>query len=502
MTDIIIRKIDDVFLRVECKESSVAYELTDFFTFKAPGFMFNPLYKKGKWDGNIKLYSMYQQKLYVGLLDYVFKFCSQFNYTYSFNDVENPEIDIKPNEIIEFCKGLDAHSDNKPIKFRDYQLYAVFYGLKYFRRVLLSPTASGKSLIIYAISRYIQQISDKKILIIVPTVSLVSQMFGDFDDYSSNVDWFADDNCHQITGGVEKDADKQIYISTWQSIYKQPKKYFDQFGAILGDEAHQFKATSLKGIMEKNTNCPYKLGFTGTLDGKNVHKLLLIGLFGKTKQIITTKDLIDRGDISKLKIKCLRLAYSKQECADVKHLKYPDELKFLQSHGQRTKFITDLALKQKSNTLVLFQHIKHGNKLQQIIEAKAKEGRKVYLVNGSVAKEVREEIRKIVEKEKDAIIIASYGVFSTGVNIKNIHCIIFGSPSKSKIRVLQSIGRGLRLHKSKDALILFDIGDDLTYITPKGKKKPNYTMLHAIERQKIYIKEKLDYEVYNYPLAA
>ena len=161
----------------------------------------------------------------------------------------------------------------------------------------------------------------------------------------------------------------------------------------------------------------------------------------------------------------------------------------------RNEFIKNLALSLKGNSLILFQFVeKHGKDLHNIIQEQAK-GRHVFFVYGGTDVEVRESIRAITEKEKDAIIVASYGTFSTGVNIRNLHNIIFASPSKSRVRNLQSIGRGLRLGENKEEAVLFDISDDF-----RIGKFANYTLKHFIERVKIYDEEKFSYKFYNIEL--
>lgn len=279
-----------------------------------------------------------------------------------------------------------------------------------------------------------------------------------------------------------------VTISTWQSVYTLPKQFFQDFKVIYGDEAHLFKAKSLVSILHKMTETPYRYGTTGTLDGTKTHKLVLEGLFGPVYKVTTTKELMDKGQLANLKIFSLVLNYEDEIKKANKDNKYPEEMDFLVQHQPRNRFIRNLALDQKGNTLVLFQFVeKHGKILFDMIHDKDS-ARKVFFVYGGTDTEQREQIRKITEGEDDAIIIASYGTFSAGINIVNLHNIIFASPSKSRIRNLQSIGRGLRRNKQKVECKLYDIGDDLTW---KGRK--NYTLLHMIERLKIYNDEHLDY---------
>mgnify|MGYP001276094785 FL=1 len=292
---------------------------------------------------------------------------------------------------------------------------------------------------------------------------------------------------------------KRVYISTWQSIYQMPKKYFQQFGMVIGDEAHNFKAKSLTSILTKCTEARYRFGLTGTLDGTQTHKLVLEGLFGPHKNITTSKELIDRGDLANISIDIILLKHPVPARQLVSKFKYQDEVDYIVTCDARNKFIKNLALDQKGNTLILFQFVeKHGEPLFRMIDEAAKGlwgigKRKVFFVSGKVPADIREEIRAITEIEKDAILVCSYGTFSTGVNIVNLHNIIFASPSKSQIRVLQSIGRGLR--KSNQDTKLYDITDDLHW-----KSKKNYTLNHSSERIKIYAKEKFKFKIHEVKL--
>jgi superfamily II DNA or RNA helicase len=496
MTDILkVSKKDEVYLKVSC-EPGIAQELNEYFTFDVPGARFMPAYKSRMWDGKARLYNMFTQELYVGLLPYLREFCDRLEYTL--------EVDIDPigdpvtiEDVRDFAKKLNLHSLGKPIEPRDYQLDAVRYSIRTGRALLLSPTASGKSLIIYILMRYYQMFG-KKQLIIVPTTSLVEQMYKDFQDYASETEWKASYNCARIYSGFEKSNEYPITISTWQSIYKLPKSFFDGFDVIYGDEAHLFKSKSLTTIFGKCTKTKYRIGTTGTLDGTKTHKLILEGLFGKVKKVISTKELMDKGDVADLAITCLMLEYTDEEKKLVSKMNYQEEMDWLVSHKKRNNVIKNLATTQKGNTLVLFQYVeKHGQVLFDLVNDKVGKDRKVFFVHGSTDTQQREAIRDITEKEKDAIIIASYGTFSTGINIRNLHNVIFASPSKSRIRNLQSIGRGLRKGSEKTTCNLFDIGDELVW-----KSKKNYTLQHLIERIKIYNEEGFKYKLVRIKLDA
>jgi superfamily II DNA or RNA helicase len=275
-------------------------------------------------------------------------------------------------------------------------------------------------------------------------------------------------------------------ITTWQSVYKLEKSFFEDYNVVIGDEAHLFKSKSLISIMTKLHHAKYRFGFTGTLDGTQTHKWVLEGLFGPSYKVTKTDELMKQGHLSQLDIQCLVLKHSPQ-----KFETYEDELQYLITHSQRNNFIKNLTLDLKGNTLVLYSRVQtHGAVLYELINIDKKKDRKVFFVHGGVDAEERELIREITEREVNAIIIASYGTFSTGINIKNLHNIVFASPSKSRVRNLQSIGRVLRKGTNKTKAILYDISDDCSY-----KSRKNYTLNHLIERIKIYNEENFNYDI-------
>ena len=480
-----ISKLNEVYLQVECDNPGICYELVQYFTFEVPGHKFMPAYRNKMWDGKIRLFSDKTGKIYVGLLSYIKEFCdrNEIEYVIADNVDDTDNLDIE--KVKDFVKSLKPQSKGKLLEIRDYQLDAIQCALSNHRGMLVSPTASGKSLIIYALIRFYNYLlKDKKILILVPTTSLVEQMYSDFIDYG-----WDDKYLHRIYQGHEKDTDKPVIISTWQSLYKLDKKYFENFGCVVGDEAHLFKSKSLTAIMTKLINCKYRFGMTGTLDGTQTHRLVLEGLFGKVEKVTSTKQLMDKDTLANLKIKCLVLKHKEEDCKVVKDLKYSDELQYIVTHKTRNDFISRLCDKLSGNTLCLYQLVeKHGLVLYNLMKDF---DRKVFFIHGGTDTNDREKIRAITEEQTNAIIVASYGTFSTGINIRNLHNIVFASPSKSRIRVLQSIGRGLRKSDKGDIqTTLLDIADDFTY-----KDNKNFTLNHFLERINIYNEEEFDYEI-------
>ena len=498
MEEITLQTKDAAFLYVDCEDKGIIQELAEYFTFFVPGYKFMPQFRNKMWDGKVRLLNLRDQSIYSGLYKYIAAFAAE----------RNIAVKILPHGIKSEANLPGAHQEVDmsfideyilPFAPRDYQLAAVQYALENKRGLLVSPTASGKSYIIYLMMRYYLDMSydhiADKVLLIVPTTSLVKQMVGDFAKYSENDPNFDVNGCHEIMAGLDKGhKTKKIYVSTWQSIYKMQKGYFEQFGMVIGDEAHGFKAKSLTSILTKCVNANYRYGLTGTLDGTQTHKLVLEGLFGPHKNITTSKELIDRGDLANIKIDILLLKHKEEHCKEVSKMKYQDEVEWIVTSSKRNNFIKNLAIDLKGNTLVLFQYVeKHGEPLFRLINSETDKDRKVFYVSGKTPADTREEIRSITEQESNAILVCSYGTFSTGINIVNLHNIIFASPSKSQIRVLQSIGRGLR--KSTLDTTVYDIADDLHW-----KANKNYTLNHSGERVKIYSKERFKFKIHEVKL--
>ncbi|MDP7366212.1 MAG: DEAD/DEAH box helicase family protein [Candidatus Pacebacteria bacterium] len=478
---------DEVYIQISC-EPSARMELNHYFRFRPKNYQFMPMFRAKKWDGYVYLFNYDSGKIYSGLKQEIKRFAKDREYQIKDNTTD-PYEPLTNQEYLNFLTSFPCE-----YKLRDYQSVAIRHAIDNKRCLLLSPTASGKSLIIYYLIRYY---FPKKTLIIVPTLSLVSQMYSDFDVYAKTDKSFnVVNSVHKIFGGQEKNTNKPIVISTWQSLYELNRPFFSDFKVVIGDEAHLYKAKSLTKIMKNLNNTPYRVGTTGTLDEVEVHKLILTGLFGPVKKVTTTKELIKKKTLSEINIRCLVLKYSKESCMIVSKLNYQEEIDFLVSHTERNKYICNLVENLRGNSLVLFQLVeKHGNILFEMLRDQLNDSRKVFFVYGGTDADSREKIRAIIETEKDAVICASYGVYSTGINIRNLHNIVFASPSKSRIRNLQSIGRGLRKSETKNQASLYDIADNLTY-----KEKKNYTLNHFMERVKIYSSEQFPYHIYTIPI--
>ncbi len=485
MSDVHLRYINDVHVKVVA-EPSIMMELSDHFTYFADNYKFHPKYRARMWDGKIRLINGLSGIVYAGLAQRIKKFCEARDYSFSFDD-ELLYDNVSEYELKQFIESLKI-----PERYssRDYQLKSILKCIRSNRRTLLSPTSSGKSLMIYIISQWYAQKYKVKGLIVVPTIGLVTQMESDFRDYGYT------GHIHSSIGGLSTDNDipAEMVITTWQSLNngktKKPKSWYKQFGLVFGDEAHGCKATSLIQILSSLEACKYRFGTTGTLDGQPLNEATIEGLFGPKFKSISTKELMDQGYVTKLKIKCIVLKYPENIAQQVKGKSYQEEVDFLVNCDARNKFLKNLTLSLQGNKLLFFRIIDHGRILNQLISADSDHN--VFYIDGGVGGADREAIRKAIEDEHNATLIASLGTTSTGVSINKLHHMIAASPSKSKIKVLQSIGRMLRLHDSKEEAILYDIVDDLSY-----KSYQNFTLKHFAERAKIYDAEKFDYEIYN-----
>jgi superfamily II DNA or RNA helicase len=507
---IIVENLNNSFLQIDT-DPAIAKELSAFFSFMTPNYYFMPKYKNGMWDGKTRLYKILGSTLPSGLYGVLVKFAQDNEY--EIIDRRTPSKLEQPSEeyLDTFLKRLKPHVRGEEIEHYDYQLESVKLAIRNERTTILSSTSSGKSLIIYSLIRWYQKRVNGKILVMVPTVNLVEQMCTDFDDYASEEEWRSENYIHKIMQGKKKFSEKTIYVSTWQSIYKMPKNYFEQFDVILCDEVHGASAESIVGIMEKSVNAFVRVGFTGTLKDMKLHQLTIVGLFGDIVQVSTNRELMDRGIITNLDVKFCMLKYSDSICKEITRKKvekispggkkiyrnnYTNEMDYITSCVQRNLYIAKLAEVLPGNVLILFNKVqKHGKPLYKLLLKRLDNKKNVHYISGETKVDNREKIRGTIEKETNSVLIASYGTLSTGVNIRSLQFVIFASPYKSEIKVLQSIGRILRKCKGKKKAVLFDLVDDFRH-----KKKVNFAYKHFAKRFDIYKKEKFPISVTEYKL--
>lgn len=476
-----IHSFNNTFLKIHSDNKGILDELSDRFSFDVDGAKYAQSFKDHKWDGKIKLFRRVSGTIYKGLLSHVVKFAIDNNYKYIIDPLlidelkENTQFDAEA-----FIKSLNIQN----IIPYEFQIKTIEEIIKKKRKLILSPVNSGKSYIIYCVLRWYLQNLDQKILILLPSVDLILQMMEDFKKFCPDFD--IESHIHQIYQGQEKDSDKQVYISTWQSLNGQKRKYFLKFGAVVGDEVHELSASVAKHIIECCINAKYKIGLTGTVKDVEMNLLTLEGLTGKLLKVTTTKKMIEQKRSSNLTIKCVMLKHSEFTRKANKSLTYHEEQSFIMNDANRNKIITSLAKNIKNeNILILTQYIDHTRILQKLLE---NSGKKVFVITGETEKDLIIEKKMETELSNDIVIIATYGKFQRGISIKNLQHLIFATGSKSFIRVWQSIGRILRLDGRTDTCTLWDLIDDFSY----GGEK-NYLLKHFIERIKIYKSEGFDF---------
>lgn len=347
---------------------------------------------------------------------------------------------------------------------------------------------SGKSYSLYLLLRWHHD-KGRRVCLIVPNVSLVEQMFSDFANYSEHDPNFdVEEACQLLYAKKSKEIDETKHlITTWQSLKAYSAEVYNGFDVIMCDECHRCKAKFLSGILKQATDVHIRYGFTGSLSSEITDNLTVAGSLGDVYTATTTKDLQDRGELAPLRIYCVTINHSKDDCRFVSKeaREYQEEISYIVKNDKRNKFIRNLACSLKGVVLVIFKHIEHGHRLYDLIKEKVGDSREVFFIDGSV--DDREDIRQAIINGSDAILVASVGTTSTGVNIPNLQHIVLASPSKSRIQTIQTIGRSLRTHQSKNMAYVYDIIDNLKF----GKRR-NYVLKHALERFKIYSEQGFD----------
>lgn len=481
-------KLNETFMEVKC-DFSIALQLSDYFSFYVENYQHMPKFKAGGWDGRVKLFSPYHQLLFNGLIPYLKEFAETNGHQFEVD----PEL-LETDETITDAALADFYTSlNLPFPVRDYQNNAIRETLRTKRTTLESSVASGKSYIIYLIIRYLLIHKQRKCLLIVPTVDLVHQMYGDFEFYSEMNGFNVEQNCHMVFAGQEKLTDAPIVISTWQSLQKVPDEYFEQFGAVFADEVHEAKEGKVFGeVLKKCFNAEYRVGTTGTMDGIYVNKLVLEGLLGKHMVVAKAHELIERGILSKVLVKVLVLQFPDDTCKVMKDYTYVEEKEFLTYLPERNNFICNFVKAIKGNTLLMFRNLAHGKLLNDLLSQNCPD-KKVYLIYGDVPSEVRTQVRKIAEVEKNVVILATDKLFSRGINIRNLYNLIFASPSKSRVQTIQSIGRTLRMGDDSDKVYVYDICDLM-----KWKSRNNHMLNHFEFRATYYNNERFPYKMYSF----
>lgn len=498
MMEIFVEKINESFIKINTSDNNIIEQLHHHFSFFNENYKFKPF--------NQKTYLFNRNNLFlpIGLYSHLNLFFKKNKINFKFDENISRKIIIPDKKIKKFI--LDEKEKFKTFKPRFYQIKSLYLALQNNKSIIELPTGSGKSFIIFLYIKFLMtNYLDKKdkILLIVPKKSLVFQMRDEFENYQKDFSY----KIHTICAGQEKTSIKQIHISTWQSIYKLPYNHFKQYKTLIIDECHTAKANSIRKITEYCTNTKFRLGTTATIPN-NVYKIILLGNFEKIYQNIEkTKDLINKKLLSNVIIHHIILKHPIETRLLVSSFPQKDfnnEIILSLRNINRFKIILNIIQRLNKNCLILFKRISFGKKLYNTL-LNMNLDRTIYYIDGKIDIEKREEMRKKMEEKNNIILIATHQIFSMGINIKNLHYIIITLFNKSKISVMQTIGRGLRPLKNKKIINIIDLVDDMQ-INNKEKKEyekndiilhtnRNLLLQHFYDRLKIYKEEGFEYKI-------
>ncbi|QIG67997.1 ATP-dependent RNA-DNA and DNA-DNA helicase protein [Rhizobium phage RHph_Y68] len=479
-----IEALNETYIRINSNNEAIFDVLFDTFSFEVPSarFMKSHVRNGGSWDGFIRLFNFRDRTIPKGLGKEIIKILKADDYgEVRFVGFEK-KVDIS-DDFDSIYQTILSELPDELVPY-DFQVETVKRACQNKRNLVISPTSSGKSLMIYIWYRFVKTLlqEDEKVLIIVPSITLVDQMFDDFRSYGY------DGDAHLIVGGSAKDADCDLYISTWQSLQKLQPKWFRKFKGVLVDEVHGAAAASLKGSVEKCINASYRAGFTGTLNELETDELVLRGLFGDVIVATTYQEMRDRGIIPDVEIELVRVKYGAdyKDLIKASHGDFMQEMSLVQSNKNRDQVLLEILRENAGkNGIFLFREIKHLKRVEELFRKNTNQT--IAVINGAVDRNTRAEIRKSIDANaakgiRGCIILATYGTMSTGVSIKNLDFGVFAAPMKSKIKVLQSLGRLLRKSSSKFYAKLYDVWDDfLPHV-----KEDNFGKKHAKSRLRFY----------------
>jgi superfamily II DNA or RNA helicase len=488
---------NDAILTLNSATELELEQLKISFTREVANAKWDPRVKKGWWDGKISYFKS-NRYLPAGLWHELVELGKAYDFPVTVSGIERKfDKSIDKQEFVDWVNEKWANSERKP---RDYQIETAFQIIKYKSCLAELATSAGKTLIIFMVFCYLlERNKSKKILMIVPTVDLVVQSSEDFYEYNTE-----SVNMHlqiqQIfAGSVIRDG-SNIVVGTYQSLVKKGKEYFDSFDTVVVDETHKAKSTSIKNILEKCEVADRKFGLSGTIPKPGtLDRLTIMAYTGPIISSIRADYLIEKGHITPCEVYAIEMNYASTEVRDgfrTLHQRSEEDRKKLLNLEQnyaiqseaRLEFITDMILKNHKNSLVLFYRIEYGNKIYERLRQKS--DRRIFYIDGGTDKDLREYQKTNLEEGEDKIMIASYGTFSTGINVTNIHTIYLTESFKSEVIIRQSIGRGLRKHEDKKKLLIVDFIDDY-----RIGRYSNYLYKHGLSRQEIYKDQNFPYQV-------
>jgi superfamily II DNA or RNA helicase len=471
-------------------------QLTISLTKKINGWKFHPLVKKGLWNGEVSFIK--GNKIPAGLWYEIMEICNEYKFECNINNLKQIfNLNLSKEEFTKWA--LNFFEDHK-LTPRDYQIETAYKIIRYRRCLAELATSAGKSLILFMVITYLLEVQKKKkILLIVPNISLVVQAAEDFEEYN---DGSFQLKIQQIYSGKKIRPSCNVVIGTYQSLVKKEEDYFKQFDVVSIDETHKAKSASIRKILDMCWHSDYRFGVSGTIAKRgNIDYLTLMANTGPVITNISANYLQNKGHISQCKVYIVYMNYATSEekqafsdlyrSAEGRKKLFQLEQNYIINSQKRLNFITSIITKFKSNTLVLFYRIEHGtllyNKLRNDYNGE------VFYVDGTTDDDTREMYKKKMEIGTNKILVASYGTFSTGINIKNIHNIALTESFKSEVIIRQSIGRGLRKHETKDILKVYDFVDDLRFKRENNKVWKNYLYKHSEARIDIYKEQKFEY---------
>lgn len=458
-----VRKYSASKVFVDVSDEIMIREIYEFFRYKDEKQAVNPF---SKWDGQVRLFNKNKQLLPKGLVKHLFKWCKAVGYQFQMDEgVVTPKAEITTEEVMEYIEGLKLsikkEGETVDITPYDYQIRGVLEGIRNESCVLLADTNAGKTLILYILARFILDFFgvERKILILCPSVLLVNQMYDDFAQFSAKDENFQMSWVHTIKAGANKYRPAPITISTWQSIQDEDPEFYHKFTDVMCDEVHGAAAAKITRILDNSVNAYKRIGVTGSMKECEMHTLQVQAHFSEIIRVATTQMLKERGQSADTLIRMVKLDYPKDQIKQASSLDYMGLIEYLVEHRGRNQFLANFVKNLDGNTLVLFDRKKHSQHVYDVLTAMGVAN--VYRIDGDVPEAEREAIKVKAETGNGVIILGSFGTISTGVSVRRLHNLVLAHPVESIIRVLQSIGRMLRTHSTKDVAKIYDIVDNL-----------------------------------------
>lgn len=491
----------------QCTDEVEKKQVELSLTKKIHNWYFHPLVKKKIWDGSINFIDKRGPfwKIPIGLWSEVLEIGKEYGYEFHIEGIER--LFLTDLKLEDFKAWVDEFFEDSDIEPRDYQIEAAWKIVKFRYSVSEIATSSGKTLISFMIFAFLKsQGYIRKFLMIVPSTNLVIQGTEDFEDYG--IDKIGS-KIQQIGGGSKMREGCDVVIGTFQSLVKKDKDYFEEFDAVFIDEAHHTNSTSIKKIMSNCMHTGWRFGLTGTLTKRGSADHLTIQQYLGPVLVEISPDFLFRNNYAtpvaikivildwlspeyKDKLADLKSSSEKMEGNDLYNL----ERKLVISNKARLNYIVDFINKTSKNSLVLFQSVKdeYGRNIWNGIR-ETNATKEAFYVDGDTNEQLREEYKSRMETGENKVLIATYGTFSTGISINNLHNIFLVESYKSEVLIKQSLGRGMRKMEGKEKVNIIDFVDDFSTVGYK-----NYLMKHSEARIAIYKNENFDYKIFRITL--